>query len=1140
MKCPACTRDNREGATFCDACGASLASGCPKCGAQVRPDARFCDTCGTGLGAEPQEDLRAVTPAHLARKILEERGKLEGERRTVTVMFADAKGFTPLSERMDPEKVYTFVQGCVERMIASVHQYEGTVTQFTGDGIIALFGAPIAHEDSARRAVAASLDIQHALHDYIEAEGIDTSFRIGLNTGPVVVGRVSDDLTMDYTAVGDTVNLAARMEQMAEPGTVFLTQHTYDQVADYIDCEDLGFRDVKGKSEPVHIYEAVRERGVRSRMDASVARGLSPFVGRDRDVDVLKGLWKEALAGRGQIVMISGEPGIGKSRLLLEFHRALGEDVIWREAHCISYGENIPYVPVIELVKNGFRITDHDDDGTIIAKIDVDSALWSIEAQKTVPYLKFLLQVDPGDAAVEQMDPMERRAGILDALRELILERGKVAPRVVVVEDLHWADDQSEEAFRVCADAVAASPVLMIFTFRPGYMHPTGDLPHAHRIVLNNLDADARSELASATLLAASLPAELLGPVTRKAEGNPLFIEEVTKALAGGIADAGAVPNSLQDVILARIDRLASGAREALQLASVIGREFTLRLLDQISDLKTELQGVLVELKTLELIYEKAYFPELAYMFKHALTHDVAYSTLLHERRRVLHHVVATAIEELYSDRLVEHHETLAYHYEQAEKWPQALHFLQKSAEKAESAYANKDAIRFYERALQICERLGDHAAIADLAYRRGLLNLSIFAVADAMADFDRVMKAATAAADDHLIANALAGRAVAEFFAHEFAAGEASAKEALRIAGDRFDDTRFTSNLGLAGIYIVTSRLDEGLAAYKEGYRFLSGDREPLLVWLLGEFDVLLANWKGDYAGAIAQFDQWMEQLSPQGGIATVPTAWAGSVAFGGDGQYERALHVARDVIAICERTEAFPDFRARTLNTVGWIFGEIEDHETALEWNTRGLAAAREIESADPEFDNNALLNLGDNLAALGDLDRAEEAYREVEQIVLNPRPPDLWMMWRYEQHLFHSLGELQLKRGDPASALVYADQCLDGAGRTESRKNVTKGRRLRAEGLTALGELDRAQAELDIALDVARQIANPTQLWKTLAATASLLRERRRDPSDALREAQHVVDQMAQQLADDRSRDALRNSECVRRLTTLGASP
>ncbi len=252
--------------------------------------------------------------------------------------------------------------------------------------------------------------MQRSLLDFVDDAGVTCAFRVGLNTGPVVAGSIGDDLTMDYTAIGDTSNLAARMEQMCEPGAVYLTENTYREVVEYFDFEDLGLLDVKGKSDQVHVYKATAERGVRTRLDAAVARGLSPFLGRDRELQTLQGFWQEALAGRGQIVLMSGSPGIGKSRLLLEFQRSLGADVIWREAHCVSYGDNIPYLPVVELVKSGFGITDADDDATIISRVDEDTALWSPEVQKTVPYLKFLLQVDPGDEAVVNMDPAARTA----------------------------------------------------------------------------------------------------------------------------------------------------------------------------------------------------------------------------------------------------------------------------------------------------------------------------------------------------------------------------------------------------------------------------------------------------------------------------------------------------------------------------------------------------------------------------------------------------------------------------------------------------------------------------------------------------------------------------------------------------------
>ena len=1122
MVCQGCGRQNREGAAFCDGCGRSLAPSCSSCGAQLRPDSRFCDSCGTRTGSTG--DVRAHTPEHLARKILQERERVEGERRNVTILFADAKGFTPLSEALDAEKVYEITQGCIRHMLEAVHRYEGTVNQFTGDGIMAIFGAPIAHEDPARRAVAAALEMQSSLERYSP----DISFRVGLNSGPVVVGRISDDLEMDYTAIGDTVNLASRMEQMAEPGTVYLTDNTYRQVADYFECEDLGPLDVKGKASAVHAYRAVAERGVKTRLDAAVARGLSPFVGRDRDVEVLTGMWQEALTGRGQIVMISGEPGIGKSRLLLEFQRTLGEDVIWREAHCISYGEHIPYLPVIELVKNGFGITDTDDAGAIIDKIDADTTLWSPEAQKMAPYLKFLLQVDPGDAAIERMDPMERRAGILDALRALILERSKVAPRVVVIEDLHWADDQSEEAFRVCADAIVASNVLMILTFRPGYMHPSGDLPNAHRIVLGNLDADAQGRLATSTLEAVSLSPDLAEAVAGKAEGNPLFIEEVAKALAAGVSDAHTVPNTLQDVILARIDRLEREAREALQLASVIGREFTLRLLDRISDLEAELEGVLGGLKSLELIYEKTFFPELAYMFKHALTHDVAYSTLLLERRKGLHRIVAMAIEELYPDRLVEHHETLAHHYSLAEEWEKALDYLVKAGDKAVSSFASLEARRYYTQAIDVIETLGrtNTSQTAELLEKRGFAASSLGDLDSAIADFDTAARIGRQIGNRRMIITNLVNRGGwGEFFAHDLEKAVETLREALALCGPGDEDLRFAVVSMLFSAHVNFGELTAGRALLPQ-IEALRPYATPLYLGWHVMYEQAMSNWDGRYDASYEAADRY-RTLGVGNKTVDLFVEWFSGVSLGGGGHYQQALDHLAEVLADTERV-GDPFCQTRSLNTIGWIYGELQNLDKAIDWNTRCLEVASGASFPDPEIEANAKLNLADALIALGRLDEAEEELRWVERVIADPAPEERWALWIYSQHFFHTYGELCLIRGDLARAESYANECLALASETERSKNVVKARRLLGQIAQARGDVEIAGAQLAEALRVARDLGNPPQLWKTLAA--------RGDYDEALA----VIDGVAAGLADEATRNTFLASPHVTRIREAAVTP
>jgi class 3 adenylate cyclase/tetratricopeptide (TPR) repeat protein len=1141
MTCPNCGQGNREGAAFCDVCGTALARACPHCGIEVRGGAKFCDSCGKPLVFT---EVRAHTPPHLVQKILSERPRAEGERRTVTVLFADTRGFTPLSERHDAEQMYGLTQACIERMLACVHRHEGTVNQFTGDGIMAIFGAPIAHEDSARRAVAAALDMQRELKEYVAGEqrwqDSPVAFRVGLNTGPVVVGRISDDLSMDYTAIGDTVNLAARMEQMCEPGSVYLTENTYRQAVDYFDCEDVGLTDVKGKAEPVHIYKAIGEKAVRTRFDAAIARGLSPFTGRGRELDTLKAFWKDALDARGQIVLISGEPGIGKSRLLLEFRRSLADDVIWREAQCVPYGEGIPYLPVVDLVKSGFGIAESDEEGSIIEKVDTDTSEWTPDGQKTVPYLKYLLSVDPGDAVVENMDPIERRAGILDSLRALILERSRVAPRVVVVEDLHWADDASEEAFRVCADVVAASKVLMILTFRPGYLHPSADMPNAHRVVLSDLDADARRQLASAALEAADLSADLAGPVTNKAEGNPLFIEEVAKALAAGAADVGAVPDSLQDVILARIDRLEAGARGALQLASVIGREFTLRLLNRISDLKSELDGVLIELKMLELIYEKTFFPELAYMFKHALTHDVAYSTLLVERRKALHRVVAAAIEELYSDRIAEHYETLAHHYSQAEQWDKALDFLEQAGDKASASFANQQALDFYARALVACERLGPETRrrATRIAEKRGFVSFTIGDVAQSMREFDLMVAAAREFGDARLEAAGLARRGLAELIAHEFDRAEPSLRAALELAGDAPRD-RYLPTLMLAMLLLITNRHDEARPLLVETEKLAPAADDAFADGFWDEIATLLPNWEGRYEEAIAYAtDRRVGAESDDGNVqgvamANLGVSWAGALALAGIGRYQEAIESLERIIARAERIgDVF--YRIRSLNSLGWVYIELGDLDRGWEWNTRALDVAKQLGMADPELDSNAQLNLGDILQARGDLDGAEKLYRVVERIYRAPTPPQIWMLWRYGQHMLHSYGELLLARGELARALEFADECLAGAEASRALKNVVKARRLRGQVLGAEGRPDEAERELIVAVDLAREVGNPSQLWKTHAALGDVRRTSQGRTDEALSayaDALAVIDSVGVGLTDAELRHTFSNSPAVR---------
>ncbi len=1165
-ECSVCRHPVQAGARFCEECGAPLGRSCPSCRAELSPSARFCLSCGQRLeetvSTPPAPDPRSYTPPRLAEKILAARATVEGERRTVTVLFADAVGSTPIAEAIGEEEMYALMQGCLARMLDAVHHYEGHVATFTGDGVMAVFGAPIAHEESERRAVAAALRMQRALEDYAcevsARRPVECRFRVGLNTGPVVVGKVSDDLAMDFTAIGDTVNLAARMQQLAEPGAVYLTESTYRAAGDFFECEPLGALLAKGKAEPVKAWRALRAKSVQTRLEAAAARGLAPFIGRFRELDTLVGQIRQVREeGKGQLAFVSGEAGIGKSRLLLELRRRLaGQDVTWLEGHCISYGHGMAYHPFIDLVKRAFGIEEGDDETAVIERVEAGTASWDAAARgASVPYLRYLLQVDPGDPAITTMDPRERRVGTVDAMRALLAQESARRPLVVVLEDLHWADEMSRGVLAVLADVVPSVPVLLVLTHRPGQGPALGERTYYTRLALRHLNAADSAALARGVLRVDSLPPELQALIAAKAEGNPFYVEEETRALlemgvlvkANGSYALGRpieeidVPNTIQEVILARIDRLEREARNAIQLAAVIGREFTLRLLGRISDLEAGLESVLGELKVLELIYEKAYFPELAYMFKHALTQDVAYSTLLAERRKALHRLVGAAVEELYADRLAEHYETLAHHYLAGQDWERAFTYLVKAGEKAAAAYANADALEFFARALGVGEQLPDPdwSALAEVARRRGFVNFGIGQHQAAATDFERMLLAARRRGDRTLEGMALACRGTAELWDHDFERSEATLRAALAIAEEGYDDVAAHAALVLATLLIVLNRHDESkifLALVRRhegrldsfGQAFWGAVAGRFITWT-GRFDEALQTYERGRPGASRVMSQ---QLLHQWGMAS---------ARAGKGDYEAALIQLHETLGTCDRVGDGVT-RMRIFNTVGWIHADLGDLERALDWNQRGVEVSRAAAMPNPEVEMQALLNVAENLLALGRLDEAEACLAQVEPVVRHPAPKQRWVHWRYSQRFFLDRGELALLRGEPERALGFADECMGLAVASDSRKHVAMARRLRGRALLAQGHLERAESELVSALEASLHVGNPPQVWKSHVALAELraAQGRAEEARHAYAEALSVIEGVARALTDEDLRDGFLASphvQGIRRAAVLG---
>lgn len=1138
MLCAQCEHENRDGARFCEACGAALSLACAECAAELRAGARFCDRCGTAVvSVKPAAPAAAQTMG-------------EGERRVVTVLFADAVGHTQVAERLGEEKTYELMQGCFARMQRAIEQYGGSVNQYTGDGVLALFGAPLALEHSARRAVSAALAMQDSLNEYAEEvhsrHPVQCAYRIGVNTGPVVVGSISEKLDLELAAVGDTVNLAARMQTLAAPGAVCVSENTYRAVQDYFEFEDLGEQSVKGKAEPVRVYRPLCERAVQNRLEVSLERGLTPYTGRDQEQKVLAGYLARAGSGQGQVVLLSGEAGIGKSRTLFEFNRALDPRRLqWIGGQCISFGDNIPYLPVIDLFKSAFGIQESDDAAGIIQKVTSETAAWDEASRASEPYIRFLLNVDPGDEHVAAMDPQVRRAGFYDAFRAIVTEMSRSTTVVIAIEDMHWVDEQSEDLITSMVDYIARLPVLLLLTARPGYKNTFGDRSHVSRLALSHLPPGSSAAMVERALGSSGLPSELQTLIATKAEGNPFFIEEVIRSLAetGALkrtngtyslnCDVGelAVPDTIQEVILARIDRLHPAAKEAMQLASVIGREFTVRLLTRISDLEDRLSDTLSELKSLELIYETGFMTELSYMFKHALTHDVAYSTLLHERRRRLHRTVAEAIETLFAERIAEHYEALAYHYEVAEEWDKAADYLKRSGDKAAAAFATAEAILYYSRAIEACQHLDGGASRMEtkILRSRGATYDTIGDFPAAITDLKSVARIAGELGNVPLQGIAMARRAYIEWENHEFDSSETVSRDAIALAGTEHREVRFAAMSVLWYNYISTGR-----RALGEGYvdelleMATSVDIPSFQAFWSMEYGLDLY-WQGRFAESIEHYERWRPVTSLTA-IPRIASEWVYGMCLTGLGRYGDALALFKEVLAFSDRVGSW-FYSLRLANTIGWVYNEIQNFEQGLVWNDRSLQATLNSEVPDTEIACNARLNLGEGLAALQRYDDALEQYREVEAVVRDPKPEDRMSLHNYSMHWFHAYGEWLLATGDAAGAASLADECIALAEENKRQRYVVKGLRLRTQARMALGERSGCDADLNQALELAERIENPTQAWKTWATAAEFhaAAGNRSESARAYAEASAVVSAISGELADE-SRQTFLESEAV----------
>jgi class 3 adenylate cyclase/tetratricopeptide (TPR) repeat protein len=1098
---------------------------CSSCGHEQAPDAQFCDRCGARASGSLDTDRPALGARVSARA---------AERRLVTVLFADAKGSTALTEQLGDEEMYRLMQGCVSAMQAAVEKHEGTVTQFRGDGVMALFGAPVAVEQAAVKAVTAALEMQDELRrhgqELSERTGASCPFRIGLNTGPVVVGRMGDETLVDYTAIGDTANVAARLEQAAGDGEVFVSEETWRAVRTFIECEEVGPLELKGKQRPVTARRAMRRRPARDRLDGAPDPGLSRFVGRDDELALVLGLAHRLTTddgAGGRVVAVSGEAGIGKSRLVREVHARLPSGLAWLEGRSSASDRSTPWHVVVDLLRRAFDVADDHTHDDIVRAIDDQLVDWPDEARSPVRYLRWLLGVPTPE--LEDVDPQELRAGTVEALVAVLRETASRQPTVVTFEDLHWADEASEAVITRLAGAVADMPVLVLATFRPDRTIDLGERAGVTRLALDGLPHEVVNDLASGSL-GAELSESARRLIVERTGGNPLFVEELAASLleSGALvledgrlelapgADSTTIPESLHDVVQTRIGRLDEDARRALQLASVIGREFTRRILDRISQIPDGLDGHLAELESLELIRQRSWFPELSYLFKHAVVHDVTYSTLLDERRRALHRLVAEATEELFAHNLAEHAEALSRHWLAAGDDERALPHLSEAASRALTSFALSRAVEAFGQAADIAERLGDLPAALGLRHQRGHAFLAASDISGTIAEAKRTVDLARRAGDLDAEGAAMGMRSQAEFWAHDFdtAIEHARAGYDLATGAARVGELETASAEAVfrcayveAATLSVLGRLDERDDALERAQAHLGPvpprARAPWLQ-LRDARDNWQARWRSDIAS--------MELADTAFLADRVMILWTAGLHHAGAGDYLAALHELHRGLTICERTGELLA-RVRILNTIGWIHGDLGDDVAGREFNERSRAEAAPLGLPNREIEANAMLNLADAALVHGRLDEAQHHLDDLELTVREPLPPEVWMLWRYGQRWRCATGELTLAMGgDEQRAIGLAHECLEIAERTDSPKYAVRGRRLLGRALAAGGLGPEAVVELDRSLALARALGNPPQLWRSLLARAELP-----DGTACVDEAIGVMDEVVASLGD-----------------------
>ena len=1117
MNCPSCHAECPDTAAFCGECGARLSATCSACGTTNPPTNKFCQGCGARLSTVPATPTAApptpspalaekfaspqvYTPKHLAAKILTSKGAVQGERKVVTVMFVDVCGFTTISEKLDPEDIHAIMDRAFEVMLEAVHRYEGTINQFLGDGIMALFGAPIAHEDHPHRALSAALAIRDGLRplqdDVRRTHGVEFRVRMGLNTGVVVVGAIGGDLRMDYTAVGDTTNLAARLMSVAEPGQIVVSGQTQHLREQFFRWEDLGEFQVKGKSERVHAYALRDEIRGRTRLEVSKERGLTPLIGREPDLATLVATYRRAAEGQGAVVLVSGEPGVGKSRLLYEFLRTVETTGgLELEASCVAYGRAMPYRPILELVRGYLGLLEEMTEDEVRWRAEKGLLALDIEGEEPATLLAHFLGVHAPEAFLNRLGGAQLKERTFAVLRDLLVRMGESAPLVLVVENIHWIDTTSEELLTQLARDVAHHRIVLVFTTRPGVATSVLGERAATTLSLGGLHAVELRKMVASLARAEKVSEELFSVLMDNSAGNPLYVEEILRQLqeTDGLAivdgevrlrSAGVtVPASIHDIIAARIDRVADELKRVLQGAAVIGRRFGVSLLSRVLGAPGEpIRQHLAELHRLDFIFPAADDPELLYSFKHALTQDVVYGSVLERRRREYHAAAAVGFEELYAVNREPVVELIAYHFGRSAEAEKAVDYAILAAEKAQRRWANPEAIAQFEAALKRLDSMPDTGPNRLRRIDAVVKQAETMFALGRHAEHVKALESIRA-----LVENADPPRRAAWLswagFLHSLTGTRpevsiAYCREAAGLADAAgLDDMRAFAECCLAHVCLAAGDLREGLVAGERALRVF--EARGNLWWACRTMWALipLANALGDYQRALQYSDRALAHATAMNDarLKVVAHMRRGSTEIQ-RGEVERGLRACDQAAALSPGpfdTMMLKAMRAAGLMKTADIAGGVAELTEAVAWFERSaLQYTRAVYA----------LRLADGYRRLGDSARARALAEDVLTATRDRGYRHL------EGRAERAVGESLLSEDPRAAAkhLEAAARILAGIGALNDLAEVSLAQARLHE---AAGDLIGARALLEGALAIFEELGAIDEAAQTRAALEAL---------------------------------------------------